>query len=40
MATAANILIILLEILGLRISITDRHWKIFAYMSERENLGF
>ncbi len=38
MATAANILIILLEILGLRISITDRHWKIFAYYTQISNL--
>ena len=38
MAIAANILVILLEILGLRISIADRHWKIFAYYTQISNL--
>ena len=38
MALAANGLVILLEILGLRISITDRHWKIFAYYTQISNL--
>lgn len=38
MATAANALIILLEILGFRISIAERHWKIFAYYTQISNL--
>ena len=38
MAVAANILVILLEILGLRISISDRHWKIFAFYTQISNL--
>lgn len=38
MAIAANVLIILFEILGLRISIADRHWKIFAYYTQISNL--
>lgn len=38
MAIAANVLIILLEILGLRISISDRHWKIFAFYTQISNL--
>ena len=38
MALAANVLVILLEILGLRISISDRHWKIFAYYTQISNL--
>lgn len=38
MALASNVLVILLEILGLRISISDRHWKIFAYYTQISNL--
>ena len=38
MATAANALIILLEILAFRISIAERHWKIFAYYTQISNL--
>ena len=38
MAMAANILVIVLEILGLRISIADRHWKIFAFYTQISNI--
>ena len=38
MAIAANVIIILLEIHGLRISVSDRHWKIFAYYTQISNL--
>ena len=38
MGRFANILIIILEILGLRVSIGDRKWKIFAYYTQISNL--
>ena len=38
MAKAANILIIILELLGFRVSIGDRKWKIFAYYTQISNL--
>ena len=38
MARAANILIIILELLGFRVSIGDRKWKIFAYYTQISNL--
>ena len=34
------LIILALEARGLYISISDRRWKIFAYLRERENLGF
>ena len=38
MARAANILIIILELLGFRVSIGERKWKIFAYYTQISNL--
>ena len=38
MAKAANILIIILELLGFRVSIGERKWKIFAYYTQISNL--
>lgn len=38
MAQAANALLILLELVGLSISIADRRWKIFAYYTQISNL--
>ena len=38
MARAANILIIILELLGFCASIGDRKWKIFAYYTQISNL--
>ena len=38
MAKTANILIIILELLGFRVSIGDRKWKIFAYYTQISNL--
>ena len=38
MGRFANILIIILEILGLRVSIGDRKWRIFAYYTQISNL--
>ena len=38
MGRFANILIIILEILGLRVSIGDRKWKILAYYTQISNL--
>ncbi len=38
MAIAANILLILLEVFGFCISISDRHWKIFAFYTQISNL--
>ena len=38
MATLANIAVIIFEILGLRISIASRGWKIFAFYTQVSNL--
>ena len=38
MPLAANIAVIILEVMGLRISITDRHWKILAFYTQLSNL--
>ena len=38
MAVAANIAIIILELIGLRISIGERKWKILAYYTQISNL--
>ena len=38
MAKTANILIIILELLGFRVSIGERKWKIFAYYTQISNL--
>lgn len=38
MATLANVAVIFLEILGLRISISSRGWQIFAYYTQTSNL--
>lgn len=38
MGKTANILIIILELLGFRISISDRKWRIFAYYTQISNL--
>ena len=38
MAVVANVAVIVLEAIGLRISITDRHWKILAFYTQISNL--
>ena len=38
MAKTANILIIILGLLGFRVSIGERKWKIFAYYTQISNL--
>lgn len=38
MARAANALLILLELIGLSISIADRRWKIFAFYTQISNI--
>ena len=38
MGRVANALVIMLELLGFRISIGDRRWKIFAYYTQISNL--
>ena len=38
MGRAANILIIILELLGFRVSVGERSWKIFAYYTQISNL--
>ncbi len=38
MSTAANCLVIVLELIGLYISISERHWTIFAYYTQISNL--
>ena len=38
MPLAANIAVIILEVMGLRISITDRRWKILAFYTQLSNL--
>ena len=38
MAELANLAVIVLEVLGLRISISRRHWQIFAYYTQLSNL--
>ena len=38
MPLAANIAVIILEVMGLRISITDRSWKILAFYTQLSNL--
>ena len=38
MGRAANILIIILELLGFRVSVGERRWKIFAYYTQLSNL--
>lgn len=38
MARAANALLILLELVGLSISIADRRWKIFAFYTQISNI--
>lgn len=38
MAWWANIIIVILEIIGLRISISRRKWKVFAYYTQLSNM--
>lgn len=38
MSFAINIAVIILEIIGLRISISERKWKIFAYYTQISNI--
>lgn len=38
MSFVINIAVIILEIIGLRISITERKWKIFAYYTQISNI--
>jgi hypothetical protein len=38
MSKIACLLVIILELLGFRISIADRKWKIFAYYTQISNL--
>ena len=38
MGRTANILIIILELLGFRVSVGERRWKIFAYYTQLSNL--
>ena len=38
MSLAINIAVIILEIIGLRISISERKWKIFAYYTQISNI--
>jgi len=38
MSFAINIVVIILEIIGLRISISERKWKIFAYYTQISNI--
>ena len=38
MSIAINIVVIILEILGLRISISERKWKIFAFYTQISNI--
>ena len=37
-AIIANCIVIILEIIGLRISISERHWKILAYYTQIANI--
>lgn len=38
MSIAVNIVVIILEIVGLKISISERKWKIFAYYTQISNI--
>ena len=38
MGLAINIAVVILEIIGLRISISERRWKIFAYYTQISNI--